>query len=305
MVLYLADGSCLVPPDSQSQLQQGQGSDESSSEAHNGSQGAWGLDSLENEVRESRRQYRRAILHQLLLFDSVITAESSSAASDVLLVPPPEKSRSTTIKTVMCDITAHLLRSMDDLAYEIESFPIIEPPWSASYTKYLGTDVAARVHARMSTPGPAAQSSFEQAGPNGLSTGSSISRSATPVGGRSASRHSVASPNRSDRLSEVSTTFGSRDVSRDRNSLVSPPIASPTERKKHRSIARSRIVIGALYLQAGLWPDAIKDLSEGTAAARSNNDYVWHAKGLEYIISCLFMFGWAKMYFQVSTTATR
>ena len=77
-------------------------------------------------------------------------------------------------------------------------------------------------------------------------------------------------------------------------------VTSPMERKKTRSVARCRIVIGALFLQAGLWPDALKELSEGTAAARGNTDYMWHAKGLEYLTTCLLMFGWAKMYFQVT-----
>jgi trafficking protein particle complex subunit 9 len=80
-------------------------------------------------------------------------------------------------------------------------------------------------------------------------------------------------------------------------------VTSPTDRSVSRTAARSRIISGALYLQAGLWPDAVKNLSEGTAAARSNNDNVWHARGLEYIITCLLMFGWAEMYFQVSSTS--
>jgi trafficking protein particle complex subunit 9 len=301
VVLYLADGSDLVYPESQPKLQQEKGSDASPKESQDESKNVCGLDSLEDEVRVGRSQYRRAILHQLLIFDSVVAAESPSIPTDVLLVPPAEKSRTTTIKTVMCDITARLLHSMDDFAHEIQNLPTIESPSSAPSSKYTASDVAAKVHARMSMPGKSTQGSLELAGSRNPAINSSISRSTTPAGARSASRHSVASPNRDDRLSETSSALGSRDVSRDRNSMAAPTVTTPTERKKNRSIARSRIVVGALYLQAGLWPDALKDLSEGTALARSNNDYVWHAKGLEYIIACLLMFGWAKMYFQVRT----
>jgi trafficking protein particle complex subunit 9 len=301
VILYLADGSDLVYPKRQPELQQEKGSDVSPEGSQDESKNVWGLDSLEDEVRVGRSQYRRAILHQLLIFDSVVAAESSSIPTDVLLVPPTAKSRTTTIKTVMCDITARLLHSMDDFAHEIQDLSTIESPSSAPSSKYTATDVAAKVHARMSMPEKSTQGSLELAGSRNPATGSSVSRSATPVGARSTSRHSVATPNRGDRFSETSSAFGSRDVSRDRNSMAPQTVTTPTERKKNRSIARGRIVVGALYLQAGLWPDALKDLSEGTALARSNNDYVWHAKGLEYIIACLFMFGCAKLYFQVRT----
>lgn len=300
VVLYLADGSGVVLPGSQPKLLQEEGRDGSVKGSRDEAEDAWTLESLQDEVRASRSKHRRAILHQLLIFDSVSTAESPPIPTDVLLVPSPEKSRSTTIKTVMCDITAHLLHSMDDLAHEIQDLSAIESPSSARSSPFIGADVAARVHERMSKPGKSTQSASDLPGSRTSAIASSTSRSTTPAGTRSVSRHSVASPNRGDRFHEVSSALGSKDVSRDRSSVISPTVTTPTERRKSRSIARSRIVVGALFLQAGLWPDAVKDLSEGTALARSNNDHVWHAKGLEYIIACMFMFGWAEMYFQVN-----
>jgi trafficking protein particle complex subunit 9 len=300
VVLFLADGSDVIDRDHQVRLQRKEDPDRSSSGSQDESQDAWMLNLLEDEVRASRPHYRRAILHQLLVFDAVVAADSPSVSADMLLVPSPEKSRGTTMKTVMCDITARLLHSMNDLAHEIHDLSIIESPSSAPSSNLKATEVAARANGRMSMPGRSTRNPPEREGSRKTGVTDDISRSTTPASGRSASRHSVASPNRSDRFSEVSSAFGSRDPSRDRNSMVSRTVTTPTERKKNRSIARSRIVIGAIYLQAGLWPDAVKDLSEGTAMARSNNDYVWHAKGLEYIIACLLMLGWAKMYFQVN-----
>lgn len=300
VILYLADGSDLFCLDGQPKLEQAEGRDGNPSGDHAESKNPSTLNSLEDEVHASRAQYRRAILHQLLVFDSTFAVDSP-VPTDVLLVPSPERSRSTTIKTVMCDITGRLLRSMDNLACEIQDLSTIDSPSSGPSSAYAATDVAARVHARMSMPENLTQGSLDPAGSRNSAITGSVSRSTTPAGARSASRHSVASPSRSDRFSEASSAFTSRDASRDRNSMMSPTVTTPTERKKNRSIARSRIVFGALFLQAGLWPDAVKELSEGTAAARSNNDYVWHAKGLEYIIACLLMFGWAEMYFQVST----
>jgi trafficking protein particle complex subunit 9 len=299
VVLYLADASDLVYRENNVNTKLNDGLDEDSNRRQDDLNNAERLDTLEDEVRASRYQYRRAILHQLLVFDVDIKADSPLMRRDVLFVPTPERSRSTTIKTMMCDVTGRLLHSMDNLAHEVQDLSTIESPSSAPASKYTATDIAERVHARMSAPGVPIQASTDLTSARNPAILANISRSSTPAGARSASRHSAASPNRNDRLSEVPPSFGSRDASRDRKSVISPTVTTPTERKKNRSIARRHIVTGALYLQAGLWPDAIKELSEGTAIARSNNDYIWHAKGLEYIIACLLMFGWAEMYFQV------
>lgn len=300
VILYLADGSDVIERDSQATFPlEGEDHERSSNGSQDESKDTWTLNLLDDEIRANRPQHRRAILHQLLVFDSNINAELASISADVLLVPAPEKSRGTTMKTIMCDITARLLHSMDDLAHEIHDLSTIDSPSSAVSSKSIATELADRVHERMSRVGGSTRKPPEPADTRKPSLINGISRSTTPADGRSASRHSVASPNRSDRFSGISSAFGSRDPSRDRNSMVSPTITTPTERKKNRSIARSRIVTGALFLQAGLWPDAVKELSEGTAAARSNNDYIWHAKGMEYIITCLLMLGWAKIYFQV------
>ena len=301
VVLYLADGSDLVHSDFQPQLKQESGRDGSSTETHERSKNARTLHSLGDEVLASRSRYQRAILHQLLVFDFSVALGSTRIPTDALLVPAPERSRSTTIKTVMCDITARMLRSMDDLAREMQNLSIIESPSSGFSPMCPADDIAARVHARMSMPGKPAQGQFQPTEPRNPAAAGSPNRSITPVGIRSASRHSVASHSRTDHFPEVSSAHASRDASQDRSSVVSLTATTPTERKKTRSIARSRIVVGAIFLQAGLWPDALKDLSEGTAAARSNNDYIWHAKGLEYIIACLLMLGWVKAYFQVRT----
>ena len=306
VVLYLADGSNVIERDSQAKLPWEEGDpSRSSSGSQDGPKDAWTLGLLDDEIRANRPQYRSAILHQLLVFESNVSTDLASISTDVLLVPAPEKSRGTTMKTIMCDITARLLHSMDDLAHEIHDLSIIDSPSSAPSSKLFATELAARVHTRMSMPGGSTSNPPEPADTRRTAMTNGINRSTTPAEGRSASRHSMASPNRSGRFSELSSAFGSRDPSRDRNPMVSPTVTTPTERKKNRSIARSRIVIGALYLQAGLWPDAVKELSEGTAAARSNNDYVWHAKGIEYIITCLLMLGWAKMYFQVDERRSR
>ncbi len=299
VVLYLADGSEVILPDNQSEQVTGESNERSPKGSHGESPSASMFALLEDEVRASRPQYRRAILHQLLVFESSLVSDMLPVPTDAILVPAPQNSRTTTIKTVMCDISGRLLRSMDDFASEIQNLSAIESPSIAPLSGSKATDFASRCHARMSMPVQPVRSPLDPVGSSGSAIIGSKSRSPTPIGARSASKHSVGSPSRSDRFSEASSALGSRDASRDRNSMVPSRVTTPTERKKNCSVGRSRIVVGAILLQAGLWPDALRELSEGTATARGNNDYLWHAKGLELVVACLLMFGWAKMYFQV------
>jgi trafficking protein particle complex subunit 9 len=300
VVLYLADGKDGLQQ-IQPQTRPEKGVDGSSSDHSGEPPSTSALDSLEDQIQANRIRYRRAILHQVILCDYDVSPASPLVPASVLLVPTAEKYRITTIKTLMCDITARLLRSMDTFAQEIRTLSTIESP-SAPVSKSAAVD-ASSTHSAASTPGPATQSFFDLTSARNLVLGTSLSRSTTPTGGRSTSRHSVVSPSRHDRFSEARSGRNSREASRDRKSTFSSAVTSPTDRSISRTAARSRIISGALYLQAGLWPEAVKNLSEGTAAARSNNDNVWHARGLEYIITCLLMFGWAEMYFQVSSTS--
>lgn len=58
-------------------------------------------------------------------------------------------------------------------------------------------------------------------------------------------------------------------------------------------------MLGSMYLQAGRWSDALRELSEGAQVARSLNDHIWHGKALELILMNLFLLGWLKLEFQI------
>ncbi len=60
-----------------------------------------------------------------------------------------------------------------------------------------------------------------------------------------------------------------------------------------------QVVIGSLYLQAGRWADAIKELVDGATVARSVNDHLWHGKALELIFISLLLLGWADVEFAI------
>ena len=44
------------------------------------------------------------------------------------------------------------------------------------------------------------------------------------------------------------------------------------------------IVVSSIYMLAGRWNDALKDLADEAARARTFNDHIWYAKALESLL---------------------
>ena len=189
----------------------------------------------------------------------------------------------------MCDVAGLFLSKLHDVSKEIQVLPAIESPWkrASSQSNSDGPSAAARVQHRMTMPVRSASGKDGQDfRPSALqspatSQPNSISRSATPNGVRP--------------MSQVT----SREQSRDRTSTPVPGSAPSFERNQSKLAGRAAVVMGALYLQAGRWPDALKELERGSTVCRGLSDYLWHGKSLELIIACLLMHSWANLGFQI------
>jgi hypothetical protein len=233
------------------------------------------LQGLLERLGDRRLHYRRAIVHRLLIFD--LTGQPQGER-DIVFVPKPTESTVTSMKTVICDIGVLFLNALHDLANALEELPTIESP---SVVTAIGLqngaqDLASRARQRMSMP---------------------LSPSPNATSGRSP--NDVPQAGATPPTSNVNSEFPSRDQSRDRYSIMeSAASATPSARLAVRK-SRALVVKGAMYLQAGRWPDALKTLSEGVAASQANIDYLWHARGLEYILICMLMFVWAKLPFEI------
>ena len=259
-----------------------------------------GLDQLLEELDAVKDRHPRALVNQLLVFDYDGLEKITNGPENVLWVPRPQASKATTMKTVLCDITSVLLSELDEFAKTIQTIPTIESPKASSWGPHRNPEFRPRpvdrLLSRMTSP------SQQPPTPNGAQE--------TPLSSN------AISPAPSDH--ETPTTFDeitrSIHVSRTNSGGRSPSIASPkehsrdrmsvsglsaTDRTKNRIKGRAGVVIGSLFLQAGRWPDALKELVEAAHNARAGSDYVWHGKALEYILLCLVMFGWAGMDFQV------
>lgn len=68
---------------------------------------------------------------------------------------------------------------------------------------------------------------------------------------------------------------------------------------KDRGKARVGIAVAHVYLMAGQWNEALRQLTEHTATARRLSDNIWHAKGLEGIVVSMLLLAWAHSEFSV------
>ncbi|KAJ5936504.1 hypothetical protein N7454_005139 [Penicillium verhagenii] len=257
-----------------------------------------GLDQLMEELEATKERSPRALVNQLLIFDYDGLEKLTNGPDNVLWVPRPESSKATTMKTVLCDITSVLLSELDEFAKTIQAIPTIDSPrtssWGPSRNPELRPRPVDRLLHRMTLPA--------QMPPNLQGTPD------TPL-----SDSGSQTPN-----SETATTFDeitrSIHITRTHSGSKSPSVASPkehsrermsvsgvsaTDRTKNRIKGRAGVVIGTLFLQAGRWHDALKELIEATNNARAGSDYIWHGKALESILLCLVMLGWAGMDFQI------
>lgn len=235
------------------------------------------LHSLLKRFEDCKVHYRRAIVHQLLVFDLTRQAQGDQ---DVVFVPKPEESRVTTMKNIMCDIGVLFLNGMHKLANALQDHPSIESPsvTTPTSTRNGSHDLAGKAQQRMSMP---------------------LSNFPSPASGRPP--NDLPQTGATPPASKIDSGLPSRDQSRDRYSIMESTVSTSPSPRLATHKGRALVVKGAMYLQAGRWPDALKALSEGVAVLQANIDYIWHARGLEYILICMLMFVWAKVPFEIPT----
>ncbi|KAH8205183.1 hypothetical protein TruAng_000595 [Truncatella angustata] len=285
---------------------------------------------LYQELEDLRDAHTKALIHQVLIFDYVQPAEQPIVLPEgVKTIPPIEHSIRTTVKTIMCDISSLLLAEMTTLAKSFEAMTAIESPGHAVRPQMNGANTTEDPnHLRrnsqfalptrsVSTSGVADKSQARMSLPafKGLSFGSSSStptnRPSTPVRNGSGLSHppttfdemtngsdqDPASPDQ--RPSRPGTAEGFKSSSSDKVSVQGFGPGGLNEKWRNKGKGRVKIIVGSLYLQAGRWTDALKELIEGATVAKSNNDHLWHGKALDLITVCLILLGWAGIEFQV------
>ncbi|SPQ21676.1 17a5d09a-9974-4f62-93e7-e79049d51761 [Thermothielavioides terrestris] len=285
--------------------------------------------SLYQELEDLRDRYPKMLAHQVLLFDYVPAKENPIPVPEgIITIPPVEQLKRTTIKTVMCDISSIVLAEMTTLAKSYEGMSFIDSPGHSSAHQVNAMDeptgfarrnsqfalplnrssstsgVADRSHVRMSMPPVTSKGQ-----PFGSSS-STPSRPSTPVSGNKplptppSTFDSIIGPMESTSAEQTSRsrsdwTDGFRAQSQERVSVQGYGPGGLNERWRSKGRCRVQVVVGSLYLQAGLWNNALKELAEAATVAKSINDHLWHGKALELALICLLLLGWAGIEFQV------
>jgi hypothetical protein len=283
-------------------------------------------------IDDLREQFPRAYLHRLIMFDSASQSRHPRLPPEAVLVPPKSQLKTTTMKTLMCDLTATLLAEMTTLAKSIQALPTLTSP-------------ASQNGMAESTPSWAVSDSMSQFSRRNSQV-PSASRPVTPVGNIQRDAHRASMPilpsssgsslsTEDQRSASVSTqdtrtpatTFdeisgigapsnlpqntgsptksggAAKSTSADRVSIHGFGSGGVGERARNKGRGRISIVIGTLYMCAGQWVEAIRELTEGATRARTLSDHLWHAKALENIMVCMLLFAWSGMDFQVSMAA--
>lgn len=287
---------------------------------------------LDQELETLRDVYPKAIVHQVLVFDYVAPQDVTIHIPEGLVtIPPPEQSKRTTMRTVMCDISSMLLAEMTTLAKMFEAKSYIDSP-GHSTTKQLNGSAWAE------DSNPLARRNSQYSPPNNTRSSSTsgipdktqnrmsmpVSFKGSPIGSGGSSPTRPSTPVKSG-LSNPPTTFdelpngpnseptspeqnprpgtaeGFRTQSQDRVTVQGFGPGGLNERWRNKGKGRVTIVMGSLYLQAGRWTDALKELIEGASVAKSTNDHLWHGKALELIVISLLLLAWAEIEFTVPT----
>ena len=320
-IIALADGSNLgevgEKADDQSAM---------STESEQNSLGPYaGMDTLEDlltSVMDLKEQYPTALVHQVFIFDCE-KVESTLPAS---LVPvlSLENSKTTTMKTIMCDLTSLLLAEMTTYAKSIQALPNIETPKSVQTDRYEverngarqspaegvsppGSRISSAVDTRSSSPALELDRSHRASIPAHLiSTSSELSSPREGSHSRSQSTGMRSPPVTFDEINGLPNSSSTsietekiRRTSKERVPVHGFGSGSFGERARNKARGRIGVVLGSMYLLTGRWPDAIRELVDSASLAKANSDHVWHAKALDYILVCVLMCAWAGMDFEV------
>ena len=259
--------------------------------------------------------YPSAFVHEVFVFDWA--PRDTQLPQGLVAVPPKDISNTTTMKTIMCDMTSKLLAEMTTFAISVQALPNLEVPRPSRADAATGDGIG-RGTSRgelASRPGSRSTNTPEfRAGSPANESDRHIHRASLPAHPttlnsklanehgrpRSAADDTKTPPVTFDDMNELperpnttSATESTGKLARDRVSVHGFGSGSLGERARNQAKSRIGVVIGSMHLLAGRWSDALKELVESVAAAKSNSDYAWYAKALDYLLVTILMYAWA------------
>lgn len=308
VVLGLADWALLGQDPNQT----------SSTELSNGHQ-CISLNDFETVIGNLREKYPRVLVHNVLLFDSPAGIACDGAVEGLIHVPPAEQRKTTSMRTIICDITSKLLAEMTTLARSIQALPTITSP-TQNPKSLNGLPISQRFRdatlvransfntGRARSASPAIGDDIHSHRMSMPVVASAISATSTPTGGSRPTSPDFGLKKPPARTFEEITANSeveqqmsaeARSTNQDRVSIHGFGSGSLDEWNRNKGQCRIGIVIAGLYLQAGRWYDAMKEFVDNAIRARSSSDHLWHAKALEGILVCIILLAWLRLEFHI------
>jgi trafficking protein particle complex subunit 9 len=260
-----------------------------------------------------REEHQTALVHKIFVFDCNETVSESS--EDIIPISTSDQPKPTVLYNIMCDVTAHFLEELSSYARSVQALPNIETPTSLSQGKAepfspRSSSLNDQSRPGSGVPSPAIESKDGIRSPYRASMPAHIM---SPLGSEMSNGDNNPSQLSSPDIYRPPTTFddihvdrplsaSSTDKARNAANRVSVHgFGSGTTGERARNQAKGRlgVVIGSMYLLAGRWPEAIRELVDSATIAKWSNDHAWYAKSLDYILVGLLMCGWAGLDFEV------
>ncbi|KAL9052090.1 MAG: hypothetical protein Q9162_005607 [Coniocarpon cinnabarinum] len=267
---------------------------------------------------ELEARFPHALSIQILIFDSTAT----SGPVNVLTVPPKDQMKSTTMKTLMCDVSARLLAEMSLFAKMIQEVDSIPTPTAAGMSapflnRYdsirqacLAKEDSGFARPRLTSPDRQGSSDLEEeqrarrasspARRPAQEALQSPERSASPATFETSPPNAAASFSVDKKKRPTDSAMSRiRDLSRNRSSVHGMPSRSSSDRGKFSAKLRQGLIVGNLFMMSGRWADALRELVDNTTRAKAFADYIWYAKGMECILTTMILLAWARIDFTV------
>ncbi|KAI9882549.1 MAG: hypothetical protein M1823_005709 [Watsoniomyces obsoletus] len=278
---------------------------------------------LLESLGDLQEQYSRALVHHVLLFDFVLS--TSEVPEGILAVPPKRTSKITAMKTVVCDVTSLFLAELTTYAKSVQALPSVDSPgavlankgsnghlsWNGSQTgrpaRRHGPYADSRDGSRSGSPHGASRNQNRASLPDKItgaretpsSRSDSPSRAKTPPPRTSDDAPGTKRPPGEGVAAGSKSSPDGKDPGREKVTVHGFGSGSLSERARNKSKGRIGLMIGQMYLLAGRWEDAVRELVESASTAKANSDHLWHAKALEYVLVGLIMIAWVGLDFQI------
>ncbi|PNS13885.1 hypothetical protein CAC42_1376 [Sphaceloma murrayae] len=270
-----------------------------------------------------QEQFPGVLLTQLVIMDSASDEQKPWIPDGSLLVPLLSQSDGTTMYALFSTLIGKLLGEMAGYAEQVRSWATVATPLSlqAQTQRFDGERrprserrISDRSHLsnedspsgdrpRYSSPRPTSQA-FGSPSTSVASSPRPDSPSLRSEAPSSPDLSNVPTPTSStapEAMWKAKAKYASMQSDKPSGRSLYPAtnVSMSAEKEKKIGQARVGIVMGSLYLMAGRWSDAWRELVEATAKCRSNNDYIWLASGLERVLVCMLLLGAEGFDFQI------